>query len=243
MLVIPAVDIREGRCVRLFQGRIEGETVYSTDPVAVALEWASRGAPWLHVVDLDGAFTGRLQNLDVIEEILQRVEVPVQVGGGIRSLESIERLLSLGVARVVLGTVAITDPPLVAQAVARYGERIVVGIDSREGKVAVEGWVATVEKDAYEFAAQMKELGVKRIIFTDVSRDGTLRGPDIPSIREMARRSGLKIIAAGGISTLEDIMSLRELEREGLEGVILGKALYQGNFTLEEALEAAEGRR
>ena len=239
MLVMPAIDLREGRCVRLYQGRIEAETVYSTDPVAVARGWVERGARWLHVVDLDGAFAGRPRNLEVIAAIIRAAGVPVQVGGGIRSLESLAGVLAAGASRVVLGTVAITNPEVVAMAVERYGERVVVGIDSLDGQVAIEGWEATVARGAVEFARQMASLGVTRAVFTDIGRDGTLQGPNIAATREMARSGGLKIIASGGIASLDDLRKLKELAAEGVEGAILGRSLYNGNFTLEEALAVA----
>ncbi|WP_338818080.1 1-(5-phosphoribosyl)-5-[(5-phosphoribosylamino)methylideneamino] imidazole-4-carboxamide isomerase [Moorella thermoacetica] len=239
MLVMPAIDLREGRCVRLYQGRIEAETVYSTDPVAVARGWVERGARWLHVVDLDGAFAGRPRNLEVIAAIIRAAGVPVQVGGGIRSLESLAGVLAAGASRVVLGTVAITNPEVVATAVERYGERVVVGIDSLDGQVAIEGWEATVARGAVEFARQMASLGVTRAVFTDIGRDGTLQGPNIAATREMAHSGGLKIIASGGIASLDDLRKLKELAAEGVEGAILGRSLYNGNFTLEEALAVA----
>lgn len=239
MLVMPAIDLREGRCVRLYQGRPEAETVYSTDPVAVARGWVERGARWLHVVDLDGAFAGRPRNLEVIAAIIRAAGVPVQVGGGIRSLDSLAGVLAAGASRVVLGTIAITNPEVVATAVERFGEQVVVGIDSRDGQVAIEGWEATVARGAVEFARQMASLGVKRAVFTDIGRDGTLRGPNIAATREMARRGGLKIIASGGIASLDDLRKLKELTTEGVEGAILGRSLYNGNFTLEEALAVA----
>lgn len=239
MLILPAIDLRQGRCVRLYQGKLEAETIYSSDPVAVARGWASRGARWLHVVDLDGAFAGRSRNLEVIVAIIKEVGIPVQVGGGIRSLESLEAVLSAGAARAVLGTIAVSNPEVVAEAVERFGEQVVVGIDSRDGQVAVEGWAATVELDAIDFARNMAALGVKRTVFTDISRDGTLKGPNIGAIRGMALQGGLKVIASGGIATLDDLCALRELEDAGVEGAILGRALYNGNFTLEEALAVA----
>jgi len=239
VLILPAIDLREGRCVRLYQGRPEAETIYSTDPVAVARGWVARGARWLHVVDLDGAFAGRPRNMEVIAAIIKEVHIPVQVGGGIRNLESLKDLLAAGAARAVLGTVAITNPEIVAEAVVRFGDQVAVGIDSREGMVAVEGWAATVEERALDFAGRMAALGVKRAIFTDISRDGTLQGPNLAATREVARRSGLKVIASGGIASLEDVRALRGLEKEGVEGAILGRALYNGNFTLEEAMAVA----
>ena len=241
MFILPAIDLRQGRCVRLYQGKPEAETVYSTDPVAVAQGWASQGASWLHVVDLDGAFAGQPRNMDVIRDIIKAVSIPVQVGGGIRSLAILENVLAAGAARVVLGTAAATNPEIMAAAVERFGEQVVVGIDSHAGQVAVEGWAATVGREAVDFARQMAAAGVKRAVFTDISRDGTLKGPNVGATREMALRGGLKIIASGGIATLEDLQALRELEDAGVEGAILGRALYNGNFTLEAALAVAGG--
>lgn len=239
MVILPAIDLREGRCVRLYQGRPEAETIYSTDPVDVARGWVERGARWLHVVDLDGAFAGHPHNMDVIEAIIKETGVSVQVGGGIRSMKSLEDLLSAGAERAVLGTVAITNPEVVAEAVECFGEQVIVGIDSLDGQVAVEGWAATVSHEAVDFANRMAELGIKRAVFTDIKRDGTLKGPNFAAIREMALKGGLKVIASGGIASLEDIRSLKEMEDLGVEGMILGRALYNGSFTLEEALKIA----
>jgi len=236
MLIIPAIDLREGKCVRLTEGRPDRETVYSNDPVAVASLWEAEGARWLHVVDLDGAFAGRPKNLDIVKKILAAVNIPVQVGGGIRDTGTIAELLAAGAKRVILSTVAIHNPGLVAEACAKYGEAIVVGIDVREGKVAIEGWGVTAEKSPLELAAEMKSFGVERIIFTDVSRDGTLQGPNLSAIREIAGATGMKVIAAGGISTAADLYPFFELEPSGVEAVIIGKALYAGTITLKEAL-------
>ncbi len=241
MLVIPAIDLREGRCVRLYQGRLEDETVFSDDPVAVACGWAEMGAAMLHLVDLDGAFAGAPRNLEVIQAIVGEVDIPVQVGGGIRSMETIVRLLDLGVARVILGTAAISHPDLVAEACQAFGEAIVVGIDSKYGKVAVEGWAATVEKTALELAREVRALGVTRVIYTDTRRDGTMAGPNLEKTAELAINSGLKIIASGGVATLNDIRLVADLEPLGVEGVILGKSLYTGSINLREALAVAAG--
>ncbi len=236
MLVIPAIDLREGQCVRLIQGRLEETTVFSDDPVATAQKWGELGAPRLHLVDLDGAFVGAPQNLEVVEKIVRVLKIPVQLGGGIRTLSSIRKILDLGVDRVILGTAAIAEPELVHKACSLYGERIAVGIDSKDGLVAVEGWEATVEKTFIELGLEMKSLGVKRIIFTDTRRDGTMRGPNTESTRLIAQKTGLKIIASGGVAGLEDLKSLKELEKYGVEGVIVGKALYIGKVKLEEAI-------
>jgi len=240
MMIIPAIDLREGKCVRLTEGRPDRETVYSNDPVAMANLWEAEGARFLHVVDLDGAFAGKPKNLDIIKKIIATVRIPVQVGGGIRDMGIIKELLESGAKRVILGTVAIINPDLVADACARYGEAILVGIDAKEGKVAIEGWGVTDEKDALELAKEMKNLGVKRVVFTDVGRDGTLKGPNLTAIREIAGTAGVKIIAAGGISTADDLLSLLKLEPFGVEAVIVGKALYAGTITLKEALRISK---
>lgn len=225
--------------MRLYQGRRDRETVFSTDPVAVAREWEAKGAPWLHVVDLDGAFRGRPQNWEVVKAIVAAVNVPVQLGGGIRTWEDIEGALALGVKRVVLGTVAVTDPELTARACATYGEAVVVGIDAKNGRVAISGWEAVVEKEALALARELRELGVRRLVYTDTWRDGTLEGINLEGIREMALAAGVKVIAAGGVGSLEDIRGLKDLEPIGVEGVILGRALYTGAVGLEEALAVA----
>lgn len=242
MLVIPAIDLREGKCVRLVEGRLDQETVYSDDPAAMAAFWQSLGARMLHVVDLDGAFAGAPKNLEVLKEILAAVEIPVQVGGGIRNMETIDRLLGMGVARVILGTVAISQPELVSEACAKYGEAVLVGIDGRNGQVAIEGWGLTVEKGTVELALEMKQLGVQRIVFTDIRRDGRLIGPNLEATGQLAKATGLKVVASGGVSTLNDLRSLRDMESLGVDSVIMGKALYSGAIDLREALAVAEGR-
>lgn len=239
MLVIPAIDLRHGQCVRLYQGRADQETVFNNDPVAVARDWEARGASWIHIVDLDGAFSGRPQNLDVIAAIVKAVTVPVQLGGGIRTWETIDSLLTLGVSRVILGTVAATDPELVSRACQSFGEGIMVGIDAKQGKVAIAGWETTIEKNAVDMAREIKNLGVTRILYTDTGRDGTLEGANFETTREMALASGVKVIAAGGVASLDDIKKLKPLEPLGVEGVILGKSLYTGAIKLEDALACA----
>ena len=226
--------------MRLVEGRPEMETVYSDDPAAMARLWQEKGARWLHVVDLDGAFSGSPKNIDVIKRIRETVRVPIQVGGGIRDLKMIENLLGMGINRVILGTVAINDQEMVASACNKYGEAVVVGIDARDGKVAIEGWGVTAEKDALDLAVEMKDIGVRRIIYTDIWRDGALKGPNVAAVREMAARAGVKVIASGGISTLDDLRSIKELEHLGVEGVIMGKSLYAGTVLLEDALSLAD---
>lgn len=242
MLIIPAVDLREGKCVRLVEGRLDRETVYSDNPAAMADLWQEQGARMLHLVDLDGAFSGAPKNVDVIKEILRVVDIPVQVGGGIRNMEAIELLLGMGAARVIIGTAAIMKPDFVSEACRRYGEAILVGIDSRNGRVAIEGWGVTVDRESVELAREMKGLGIKRIVFTDIRRDGTLKGPNLKATGEIARATGLKVIASGGVSTAEDLKELKKMEPLGVDSVIMGKALYAGSLTLKEALAIAGGK-
>lgn len=240
MLVIPAIDLRDGRCVRLVQGEKNSETVYSDEPLEMALRWEALGAPLLHVVDLDGAFKGTPQNLEIIAEIVKAIKIPIQVGGGIRTFEAVKNILDLGVDRVILGTAAILNPELVSQCTEAYGERILVGIDGRDGLVAIEGWEATVEMTIDKFAHIVAQLGVKEVIFTDTRRDGTLKGPNLEATKQLAQSSGLKVIASGGVSSLEDLKALKGLKEFGVQGVIMGKALYSGSICLKEALAVME---
>lgn len=241
MILFPAIDLKEGQCVRLIEGRMDSATVYSHDPGSTAKAWQEQGAAFIHVVDLDGAFAGQPRNRQSIARIVQSVDVPVQVGGGIRDMETLEDLLSLGVKRVILGSAAILRPALVAEACRKYGDRVLVGIDARDGRVAIQGWGETVEKTALALALEVKELGIGRIVFTDIRRDGKLTGPNLAATGELARASGLKVIASGGVSSLEDIRALKSLEPDGVEGAIMGKALYSGAVRLPEALAIARG--
>ena len=236
MEVIPAIDLRGGRCVRLYQGDYSQETVYSDDPLAVAMRWQAEGARRLHLVDLDGAREGRPVNCEVIGRIAGEVSIPVQVGGGIRSLEDIEKTLALGVQRVILGTAAVEVPELVADACRRYGEAIVVGVDAREGYVAVRGWLEGSTLRAVGLIQAMAELGAGRFIYTDIARDGTLTEPNFAALAELTSRFSLPIIVAGGVARLEH---LRRLASLGAEGAIAGKALYTGDLSLREALSMA----
>ncbi|NLA59212.1 MAG: 1-(5-phosphoribosyl)-5-[(5-phosphoribosylamino)methylideneamino]imidazole-4-carboxamide isomerase [Firmicutes bacterium] len=238
-MVIPAIDLRRGCCVRLVQGQSHRETVYSREPVKVAESFAAAGAERLHVVDLDGAFSGFPGNLEVIRSIAKTVAMPLEVGGGIRDLETIEQVLAAGAAYAILGTAACENPELVEAACRLYPGRIIVGIDAREGRVAVRGWVDDTEMDALDLAGRMVELGVEEIIFTDIARDGMLTGPNISALQKMTA-AGAKIIASGGVASLEDIRAIGELTALGVIGVIIGKALYSGRFTLEAAIEAAK---
>lgn len=237
MEVIPAIDLKGGKCVRLFQGKADRETVYYENPLEVALMWEQKGARRLHMVDLDGAFQGSPQNKAVIKEIAAALQIPIQMGGGIRKEETVEELLSLGISRVIIGTAAVDNPGLVERLVETYGERIMVGVDAQDGLVAVKGWVEASTLKALDLVKQMEQLGIKEVVYTDISRDGTLRGPNFDSTREIAENTGVKIIASGGVSSLEDIKKAKELEGVGISGIIVGQALYTEKFTLEEALK------
>ncbi len=233
MTIYPAIDIKGGKCVRLVQGRFSDVTVYSDSPVEMAKKWEGAGAKYIHLVDLDGALEGMQVNGDIIEEIAKTVKVPVQLGGGIRNIEAIDSILARGVSRVILGTSAVNNPELVKTAVQKYGEKIVIGIDAKDGMVAVEGWEKVSDLKAIDFAQKMESLGAKTIIYTDISRDGMLKGPNLSAMKEMVQNVNIDVIASGGVSCLQDIIDLKET---GVEGVIVGKALYVGNVRLEEAI-------
>ncbi|MFC2004660.1 1-(5-phosphoribosyl)-5-[(5-phosphoribosylamino)methylideneamino]imidazole-4-carboxamide isomerase [Chloroflexota bacterium] len=234
---MPSVDIRGGNCVRLYQGNYDEETVFSDDPVDVALRWQSLGAPRLHIVDLDGAARGEPANMDIINMLAGAMLIPTQLGGGIRQLETVEQLLKAGIERVILGTAAVEDPTLVKEACRKYRDSIVVGIDTREGMMAIRGWQQETSLRGVEFAKSMAQLGVKRFIYTDISRDGTLTEPNFAAIAEMVNEIKLPVIAAGGISSLIHLKMLKQL---GAEGAIIGKALYTGDINLKQALAAVE---
>lgn len=242
MQVIPALDLRDGRCVRLVQGERSSEIVYSAEPVKMAKQWEEKGASYLHIVDLDGAFTGTPQNLAIVQEIVQEIQIPVQLGGGIRSYETVKEILALGVDRVILGTAVIATNDLVSRCLEDFGEQIAVGIDGRDGLVAIEGWESTVETTVLQLAKEIAALGIERIIFTDTRRDGTLRGPNLAATKKIAEVSGLRVIASGGVSSLADLHKLKELESAGVEAVIMGKALYSGAVHLKEALQILEDK-
>ncbi|UNC92902.1 1-(5-phosphoribosyl)-5-[(5-phosphoribosylamino)methylideneamino]imidazole-4-carboxamide isomerase [Candidatus Contubernalis alkaliaceticus] len=237
MEVIPAIDLKGGKCVRLFQGRADRETVYYEDPLEVALMWEQKGASRLHLVDLDGAFQGSPKNKEVIKKIAAVLKIPIQMGGGIREEETVAELFSLGISKAIIGTAAVDNPDLVERLVNAYGERIMVGVDAQEGMVAVKGWVESSNLRALDLVKKMEQAGVKEVVYTDISRDGTLQGPNFDSTREIAENTEVKIIASGGVSSLEDIKIARQLEGVGISGIIVGQALYTGKFTLEEALK------
>ena len=237
MLILPAIDLRQGRCVRLLQGREQDETVYDHDPVAVAERFATTGAQRLHLVDLDGAFRGQGANLASIQEIVRRIRIPVQVGGGLRTREDVRRMLDLGVASVIIGTMAVKHPQELETALQEQpGEQLILGIDSLNRKVAVEGWQEGTELDDTEFAKHWRERGVQRVVFTDIARDGMLTGPNLDALRDMGQRTGLKVTASGGVSSAEDLVQLRELAADGVDQVIIGKAIYEGRVNLAEVL-------
>ena len=238
MDVIPAIDLLAGRCVRLYQGDYNQSQVFSEDPAEVAQQWVAQGASWLHLVDLDGAKTGQPVNVETITQIVEAIDIPVQVGGGLRDRQRVSALLDLGVRRVILGTVAIEQPQLVQQLCQEFPGQILVGIDAREGKVATQGWLETSAVLAVDLAQQMAAAGAAAIIYTDIHRDGTLQGPNIPMLREMAEAIAIPVIASGGVSSIADLLSLLALEPVGVTGVIVGRALYTGDVDLTEALRA-----
>lgn len=240
MNIYPAIDLRGGNCVRLVKGDFSKETIYSTDPGAMAREWASAGASSIHVVDLDGALAGESRNLDAIKAIMKEGGIPIEVGGGIRNMSHIERLLTAGVHQVILGSAAVKDPELVKEACKAYPGRIVVGIDAKNGDVAVEGWEASGHIQAEELAKKMADAGVERIIFTDIARDGMLSGVNVEATVAVAKASGLKVTASGGVASLEDLKILKKRETDGIEGCIIGKALYTGAIDLRQAVAIAK---
>ena len=239
MEVIPAVDIRNGKCVRLLQGKFDRETVFADDPVEMALHWESLGARRIHVVDLNGAKTGEPQNLDVIGRIASTLKIPVQMGGGIRTIETAWQVLGLGVDRVVIGTSAVLDRDFARAMFQEFGERVALGLDAHDGFVATHGWQETSKLRAVDFAQDMERLGARRIIHTDISRDGMLEGVNLAAMEAMARAVGIPVIASGGVTSIEDIRRLKKLEPLGIEGVIAGKALYTDALDLREAIRAA----
>ncbi len=236
MEVIPAIDLRGGRCVRLHQGDFRRETVFSDDPVAMALRWQEQGGPRLHVVDLDGAAAGEPAHLEIISAIIAELDIPVQVGGGIRSAATARAWLEAGVHRVVIGTAAVRNPGMVREVCREHGsERVVVSVDARDGMVALQGWTEASEVSALDLALRMSALGVVRLLYTDIARDGMLSGPDLDSNARLVRETGMAVLASGGVASIEDI---QRLAPTGVEGVIVGRALYTGAVRLAEAVTA-----
>lgn len=243
MDVIPAIDLLDGKCVRLYQGDYQQSQVFSDSPAEIARQWEAQGATRLHVVDLDGAKEGKPVNLAAIEAIVKAVTIPIQVGGGLRDRHSIAQLLQLGVTSAILGTVAVEQPQLVSELSQEFVGKIIVGIDARNGKVATRGWLETSETLATELAQRMSQQGAAAIIYTDIQRDGTLSGPNLPALRELANAIDIPVIASGGVSSLTDLLSLLALEPLGVTGVIVGKAIYTGDVNLREAVLAiGQGR-
>ena len=240
MQIIPAVDIKQGKCVRLLQGRMEDTTHYSDDPVKMAQRWETQGASLIHVVDLDGAFAKEVKNLKTIQDILVGINVPIQVGGGIRDLATIEMYLDAGVSRIIIGSEALYHPELVKEACRKFPGKIVVGIDARNGMVAVEGWSRTSETSVIDLAKKFESCGVAAINFTDIFKDGMQIGPNIEETAALACAVSIPIVASGGVNTLQDIRNLLKIENKGVTGVITGRALYEGTLDLKEAIRISK---
>ena len=241
MLIIPAIDIKEGRCVRLYQGNFEKEIIYGDDPIKVAEKWGKQGAKLLHIVDLDGAKTGKIRHLSLIAEIVKNISIPVEVGGGIRDLETIKNLFNIGVENVILSTLAYENSSLLKKICEQYKEKISVSIDVRNRFLSIKGWQETTKEKAIDFAQRMEDSGVRRFIYTDIKRDGTLSGINLEGIKEFADSIQGKVVASGGVSNIEDIKRIRNLRLDNLTGIIIGKALYTGAINLEEAIKIANG--
>jgi phosphoribosylformimino-5-aminoimidazole carboxamide ribotide isomerase len=233
--IIPAVDIRDGKCVRLAQGDYARETVFGDDPIAMARRWAAQGATRIHVVDLDGARSGVASNAPIVQAIARGVSVPVQTGGGMRSMDALRSMLDAGLDRVVLGTAAVKDPAFLAEAIAYAGDRLIVSVDAREGRVALEGWTEATDLDSLAFVQQLAAQGVVRVVYTDILRDGVTDGPNLEMYQQLVAQTSVRIISAGGVTSVDD---LRRLAACGIEGAIVGRAIYTGDVRLPEALQA-----
>ncbi len=237
MIVFPAIDIKDGKVVRLLQGKFDNMTQYSEDPVMIAKQWENRGAQWLHIVDLDGALTGEMKNIEIIKKIAQSVEIPIQVGGGIREKENIDNLFSFGVTRVVMGTKVIENRIFLLEMVKKWKDRIIVSLDCSQGLLTQRGWTSMTNLKATVFAQEIENLGLHHLIYTDIAKDGMLQGPNYKGIEEILNAVSIPVIASGGVSSIEDIKKLSTYESRGLAGVITGKAIYEGKLKIEEALE------
>jgi len=237
MILFPAIDIRGGNCVRLIQGDYNQEKVYSDSPVTQAQEWEKKGAAYIHIVDLDGAKTGVSQNAGVIKEIAANVHVPIQVGGGVRSMEAVKSLIDSGVSRVIIGTAAISNPEFLKEAVAAYGDKIAVSLDAKNGFIATDGWTDTSGVKALDLVKDLEAIGVKTIVYTDIAKDGMLQGPNFEELDAMNNASSIDVIASGGVSTANDV---KKLAANNMYGAIVGKALYDGTVQLEDLLEVAK---
>lgn len=240
MIIIPAIDLRSGKVVRLKQGRFEDETVYSDDPLGTAGKWIKEGAQIIHVVDLDAALTGKPKNISIIEEIVGNVKAKIELGGGLREIPLIERLINLGVERVVIGTKAVVDEAFLDEALRRFSDKILVSIDVRNKFVATSGWKGVSGLQPVEFASLLAKKGVKRVIYTDISRDGMLAGPNLEGLLDILNKVDISVIVSGGVSSLDDIEKIRRMNKKNIEGVIIGKALYENKFSLKDAMETAK---
>lgn len=231
MLILPAIDLKDRKCVRLHQGKEDEVTYYFDNPVEVAMDLEKKGANYLHLIDLDGAFSNKNRNYDIIEEIVKNISIPIQVGGGIRNKEIVDNLINIGVSRIIIGTVAVENPSLIKELVDEYGEKIAVSVDCYGEDVAIKGWVEKSNKKIFDFCRELKDIGLKTIIYTDIERDGTLDGPNIEVLDKLQKMFGDNIIAAGGLSNIEDFYKLKDI---GLYAGVTGKALYEGKITMEE---------
>lgn len=241
MIIIPAIDLKEGKCVRLMQGHMDKVTVFSNDPAEIAIRWEDRGAELIHIVDLDGSIAGSPKNREVIEKIVKSINIPIQLGGGIRDLATINQYISIGVSRVIMGTIAIEAPDLIKQACQLYPERILVGIDAKDGRVAIRGWTEVIEKRAVDAAKEIEGLGIAAFIFTDIKRDGMQTGPNIENTKKLAQSVTVPVIASGGVNTISDIEDLMKIEEYGVSGIIVGRAIYTNSLRLEDAIRLTRG--
>lgn len=237
MIILPAIDLKDGKCVRLYKGDFNKTEVVAESALNTAISFKEAGAEFIHMVDLDGALKGKGVNYNIVSEIIKNVNVPVELGGGIRDMETIDFLISIGVSRVILGTAALNKPELVKEAIAKYKEKIAVGIDAKDGYVAVDGWINVSKVNYIDFAKEMEKIGVETIIFTDISKDGTLQGPNLEQLGEIQQSVGCNIIASGGIKNIDDLNAIKEM---GIYGAITGKAIYSGNIDLKEAIEVCK---
>jgi len=239
MIVIPAIDLKDGKVARLRRGDFKFETVYSDDPIGVAKKWEAAGARRIHLVDLDGAVTGEFKNLPLIEKILKSINVPVELGGGVRSEEVIENALARGVAYVIIGT-RLIDKKFAERIIKKFGSKLIMGVDAKDGKVAVSGWVKTTELDYVDFIKGLQDQGAKTVIFTDIAKDGMLQGPNMDAVKRVLDKTSVDVIASGGVSSIDDLLKLKRLEPKGLVGAIVGKALYEKRIDLKEAIKVVD---
>ncbi|MDO8886637.1 1-(5-phosphoribosyl)-5-[(5-phosphoribosylamino)methylideneamino]imidazole-4-carboxamide isomerase [Candidatus Oleimmundimicrobium sp.] len=240
MIIYPAIDIKAGRCVRLYQGQMDKVTLFPEYPTEAAKRWEAAGAKFIHVVDLDGAGSGEPKNILTLEQIIKSVNIPIQFGGGIRGMYTVKQLFNLGVSRIILGTALVNNPDLLAEACAVYQGKIAVGLDVKDECLAIHGWEEKTDINVVDVINELEKVGVSRIIYTDISVDGTMQGPNIKGIRSIAKKTNIPLIASGGVSSIKDIKAIKKLESLGVEGIIIGKALYSEAFTLEEAIKVAE---